>query len=157
MSGSVTRTQAAGLGILAALLLVVAWLTDPPTGPVVALAGGVIGWIVCRMTPRAGPQSAATVKAAPPAPSAPAADSRPVEPVSAPAPVPAPGPVDGAGNEDWNRQISLLRHDLRGILSPAMLIADRLLAHDDPAVQRAGELVNRTVERAAARLADKPV
>jgi hypothetical protein len=41
---------------------------------------------------------------------------------------------------------------LRGILSPALLMADRLLAHDDPAVKRAGEVIARTVERATARL-----
>jgi hypothetical protein len=36
-----------------------------------------------------------------------------------------------------------------------MLVADRLLSHEDPVVRRAGEVVTRTVERAAARLADK--
>ena len=125
----VTRMQAAGLCLLAALLLAVAWLTDRPAGPVMALAGGVIGWLVCRMS--------APVAALPPADSTPAASSV-------------------QERDEWTKQFSALRHDLRGILSPAMLIADRLLAHQDPAVQRAGEVVNRTVERAAARLAEKP-
>jgi hypothetical protein len=49
-------------------------------------------------------------------------------------------------------QLSRLRHDLRGILSPSMLIADRLIGHEDPAVKRAGAIVASTVERAAARL-----
>jgi hypothetical protein len=53
--------------------------------------------------------------------------------------------------------ISRLRHDLNGILSPAMLTADRLLAHGDPAVQRAGQIMATTVERAAARLAETKV
>ena len=47
-----------------------------------------------------------------------------------------------------------LRHDIRGALSPALLTADRLLTHTDPAVQRAGDVVVRAVERAAALLTD---
>jgi hypothetical protein len=47
-----------------------------------------------------------------------------------------------------------LRHDIRGALSPALLTADRLLTHADPAVQRAGDIVVRAVERAAALLSD---
>ena len=35
-------------------------------------------------------------------------------------------------------QTATLRHDIRGILSPALLTADRLLNHADPAVKRAG-------------------
>jgi hypothetical protein len=47
-----------------------------------------------------------------------------------------------------------LRHDLNGILSPTLLTADRLLAHEDPTIRRAGEIVVKTVERASARLAE---
>ena len=47
-----------------------------------------------------------------------------------------------------------LRHDLRGILSPVLLMADRLLNHEEPGVRRAGDVVVRTVERATARLAE---
>jgi hypothetical protein len=50
--------------------------------------------------------------------------------------------------------LASLRHDLRGILSPALLIADRLITNTDPAIKRAGEVMIRTVERASARLAD---
>lgn len=46
-----------------------------------------------------------------------------------------------------------LRHDLNGILAPALLTADRLQMHADPAVKRAGEILAETVERAAARIA----
>lgn len=45
-----------------------------------------------------------------------------------------------------------LRHDLRGILVPALLVADRLLAHADPKVVRAGETVVQSVRRAEVRL-----
>lgn len=47
---------------------------------------------------------------------------------------------------------SSLRHDIRGMLSPALLVADRLLAHPDPLVVRAGETVVKAVRRAEARL-----
>ena len=47
-----------------------------------------------------------------------------------------------------------LRHDIRGALSPALLMADRLLGNADPGVKRAGEIVVRSVDRAALLLAD---
>ncbi len=49
---------------------------------------------------------------------------------------------------------SSLRHDLRGILSPALLTAERLLGHEDPVIKRAGEMMVKTVERASERLAE---
>ena len=50
--------------------------------------------------------------------------------------------------------LSGLRHDIRGILSPALLVSDRLLSHDEPHVRRAGEVMVRTVDRATARLTE---
>jgi hypothetical protein len=47
-----------------------------------------------------------------------------------------------------------LRHDLRGALSPVLLVADRLIAHPDPAVQRSGDIMVRTVERATGLLSE---
>ncbi len=47
-----------------------------------------------------------------------------------------------------------LRHDIRGALSPVLLVADRLINHADPAVKRSGEIMVRTVERATAVLAE---
>ena len=52
-------------------------------------------------------------------------------------------------------QASALRHDLRGILSPALLSADRLANSQDPASRKAADIVIRSVERATQRLADK--
>lgn len=46
-----------------------------------------------------------------------------------------------------------MRHDLRGVLSPALMMSDRLLKHADPAVQRAGQAVVRSIERATDLLA----
>ena len=47
---------------------------------------------------------------------------------------------------------SSLRHDLRGMLAPALLVVDRLLGHPDPKVVKAGETVVKAVRRAEARL-----
>lgn len=48
--------------------------------------------------------------------------------------------------------MSKLRHDLRGILSPALLMADRLAASDDPFARRTAETLIKTIERADAAL-----
>ncbi len=50
-----------------------------------------------------------------------------------------------------------LRHDVRGMLAPALMVSDRLLAHPDPDVKRAGEVVARTVQRVTDRLAEDKV
>jgi len=39
-------------------------------------------------------------------------------------------------------------HDLRGVLSPALLVSERLQASADPSVRRAGDIVAGAVERA---------
>lgn len=57
-----------------------------------------------------------------------------------------------ARSETLARAAAQLRHDLRGILSPALLTADRLAMSQDPASRRAGEAMIITVERAEQRL-----
>jgi len=54
--------------------------------------------------------------------------------------------------DELEASTSSLRHDLLGILSPALLVADRLLMHDDPRVVKAAEKVVTMVKRAEARL-----
>ena len=49
---------------------------------------------------------------------------------------------------DVEARAATLRHDLRGVLSPALMVTDRLLSHEDPGVQRAGQAVVRSVQRA---------
>jgi signal transduction histidine kinase len=44
--------------------------------------------------------------------------------------------------------VARISHDLRGILAPALLTAERLQGHQDKAVQRAGDILVRTVDRA---------
>ncbi len=58
---------------------------------------------------------------------------------------------------ELRQQVSTLRHDVRGILSPALLVADGLLNHSEPKVKRAGEVIVRTVERASERMAELKV
>ena len=50
-------------------------------------------------------------------------------------------------------QTASLRHDIRGILSSALLSADRLTEHADPKVAKSAEIIVRSVTRAADRLA----
>jgi hypothetical protein len=45
-------------------------------------------------------------------------------------------------------EMSRIRHDVRGALSPALLVTDRLLSSDDAAVRRSGEIILRAIERA---------
>ena len=47
---------------------------------------------------------------------------------------------------------SMLRHDLRGMLAPALLVVDGLLAHSDPKVAKAGQTVLKAIRRVEERL-----
>jgi hypothetical protein len=49
--------------------------------------------------------------------------------------------------EELERMVSWLRHDVRGALSPALLMADSLRNNADPHVQRAGEMIGRAIDR----------
>ena len=55
--------------------------------------------------------------------------------------------------EELEAATAALRHDVRGMLAPALLVTDRLLAHADPKVVKAGETVVKAVRRAEERLA----
>lgn len=96
----------------------------------------------------------------------PAAAAAPPSPPPEPDPDPHPDAHPDLGQVDQADEAALLRarlemiaqeqgrfrHDMRGALSPAMLSADRLVTHADPAVQRAGDRILRSLERAAALL-----
>lgn len=45
-----------------------------------------------------------------------------------------------------------LRHDIRGIISPAMLVAEQLLLSPDPATQKAAGAINDSLDRLTVRL-----
>ncbi|WP_257006310.1 hypothetical protein [Acetobacter syzygii] len=49
-----------------------------------------------------------------------------------------------------------LRHDIRGIISPAMLAAEQLSLMQDPTVQKAAETINDSLDRLTARLKQRP-
>jgi signal transduction histidine kinase len=44
--------------------------------------------------------------------------------------------------------VARISHDLRGVLAPALLLAERLQNHSDETVQHAGDVLMRTVDRA---------
>lgn len=51
--------------------------------------------------------------------------------------------------------LGLLSHDLRGVLSPALLASERLQMHSDPAARRSGDVLVRAVERAMELLRER--
>jgi signal transduction histidine kinase len=58
---------------------------------------------------------------------------------------------------DVETRAASMRHDLRGVLSPALMVTDRLINNPEPTVQRAGQAVIRSIERATAIIqASKP-
>lgn len=69
-----------------------------------------------------------------------------------PRPAPVPDVSTNSRIDAIEAQAAILRHDLRGALSPALMVSDRLTSNPDPAVRRAGEAVVRSVERATALL-----
>jgi signal transduction histidine kinase len=52
------------------------------------------------------------------------------------------------------RLVSVLRHDIRGALSSARLVTDRLHQHPDPAVQRSAGVIERAIQRVLDVLAE---
>ena len=129
------QRQAVILGAAAAILLGSAWLFAGLLGVATASAGMAFGWMVRHLTARkeiasgVGNLTLARAEA-------------------------AALPDVTARLQALEARTSSLRHDLRGILSPALLTAERLLGNDDPVVRRAGEVMVKTVERASARLAE---
>lgn len=45
------------------------------------------------------------------------------------------------------RLVSALRHDIRGALSSARLVTDRLRHNPDPGVQRSADVIERAIQR----------
>ncbi len=123
--GAGVRRQAVVLGFGACVLVVSAWFFAGPRGVVVIGAGMAFGWLV-RHVARPGAKLPA---------------SRPAITNEAEVKLLA-----------LETKTSSLRHDLRGILSPAYLTAERLLNNDDPAAKRAGEMMMKAVDRVSDRL-----
>lgn len=60
---------------------------------------------------------------------------------------------EAAARDEQHASLSRLRHDVRGALSPALLIADRLMMSGDADKTRAGELIVKSITRATELLA----
>jgi hypothetical protein len=54
--------------------------------------------------------------------------------------------------EQLEKLVSGLRHDIRGAITPAALIADSLGRNSDPAIQRSAARIAGVIERVLARL-----
>jgi hypothetical protein len=54
--------------------------------------------------------------------------------------------------EQLEKLVAALRHDLRGVITPAALIADRLRNSSDPSIQRSAARITDVVERILSRL-----
>ncbi len=48
--------------------------------------------------------------------------------------------------------VASLRHDMRGIVTPAALVAEGLRANADPAIQRSASRIAEVIERIVSRL-----
>ncbi len=119
---STPRRRAFFLLLGGVVMVVAAWLVAPMAGAPIAITAALYGWMAGWLVRYA-----------------PAAKTAPPPVVAAPA----------SGAQDAN---AVLRHDLRGILSPALMVTDRLLSHGDPAVRKSGEVVAKTVQRLTDRL-----
>ena len=49
---------------------------------------------------------------------------------------------------DLSAAVSALTHELRGALSPSLLMAERLERHADPAVRQSAEVIAKAMDRA---------
>lgn len=96
------------------------------------------------ITPAAAP-------APPSAPLTPTLPSQPSDTQAQPAPVADTAPAPTATDADPK-----LRHDIRNILSPAMLAAEQLSTSTDPLVLRAVRTIDESLDRALLRLKQKP-
>ncbi len=75
-----------------------------------------------------------------------------------PAAATAPGQAAAQARADEiEARASILRHDLRGALSPALILSDHLVASTDPTIRKAGEAVVRSIEQASALIAASKV
>ncbi len=71
---------------------------------------------------------------------------------------PTPGASDSDAAQPLDRsaglmlEASLLQHEVRNMLTPALLSADRLRTHADPVVARQAEIVIKAITRVVARV-----
>ena len=61
-----------------------------------------------------------------------------------------PAPPEDTSTADLAGVLSRTTHDIRGALSPAMLMTERLESHTDPAVREIAEAISRAMDQATA-------
>ena len=61
-----------------------------------------------------------------------------------------PAPPEDTRAADIAGVLSRTTHDIRGALSPAMLMTERLESHADPAVREIAEAISRAMDQATA-------
>jgi len=49
--------------------------------------------------------------------------------------------------DQLEKLVSRLRHDIRGAITPASLMADRLKMNGDPTIQRSGTIIRDAIDR----------
>lgn len=67
-----------------------------------------------------------------------------------PAPPEPPAPPEDTSAADLAAVLSRTTHDIRGALSPAMLMTERLENHTDPAVRDIAVAISRAMDQATA-------
>ncbi|MFT8472316.1 hypothetical protein [Acetobacter persici] len=155
------------LPLLGALTAGLLGLSFPAGLLPVALTAGIGAWLGTRFRtsaladsrhpahsqPADSQRNASITPAAVPAPpSAPRTlPSQPSDTQAQPAPVADTAPAPAATDADPK-----LRHDIRNILSPAMLAAEQLGTSTDPLVLRAVRTIDESLDRALLRLKQKP-
>lgn len=164
------------LPLLGALTAGLLGLSFPAGLLPVAITAGLGAWLGTRFRHPAAPdsgristpqpaESLTNARSAPVAAlsapfAAPAAATRPAAP-AAPESIPVTPPQPPAGPAA-RPQASLptpdpkLRHDIRNILSPAMLAAEQLGTSTDPLVLKAVKTIDESLDRALLRLKQKP-
>lgn len=130
------------LPILGALVSGVLGLSFPAGLLPVILAAAIGAWLGCRLHVAAlGHQTSPESTLA-----------RPEQAAATTQPATPPAPFSATGSELTPK----LRHDIRGIISPAMLAADQLDENPDPLVQKAAQTITESLERLLLRLKQQP-
>ncbi|QNT78778.1 hypothetical protein [Entomobacter blattae] len=54
--------------------------------------------------------------------------------------------------ESQNTLLSSIRHDVKGLLTPALLMADKLALSKDPDIQKSAQIIITSIEKVTKRL-----
>lgn len=128
------------LPVLGALVAGVMGLSFPLALVPVGLAAAIGAWLGCKLHGRDWQNASTAVPA-----------TTTVPDVAQLAPVTSSTLSPPVADQDPK-----LRHDIRGIISPAMLAAEQLDENPDPLVQKAAQTINESLDRLLIRLKQQP-